>query len=475
MRSFLGVAVLVLGTGGLGWWAQGNSARQIETAIAADAAGAVGETVHPITAEVSGRDIHASGIADTPGEKAAVLARLDAVAGRRVVTEEIRVLDRVSPFALTVEKGADGLHATGHLPTERLRGALDLGPAGEGLVLASGAPGGWEDLARRGLAALAPLESGVMELVDDRLALRGVALGPDEAGAVHAALADLPEGVVDLDLTLLDDGTPAAWRLDYLAAGGATVSGKLPRGLDPQGLAAALGLSRVEGAPKLALLGEAADAGFLAALRGWLPRIEGLALDASPEGVQARVEVQEDSFADALARDLAGAGIAAEVAVVRPEGENGDLRDNAASGATERYMGGYWLELPEVAATLEGCQAAADGVLAGVAINFVTGSADLDQGAVQAINELARFMVLCAEVAGLRAEIGGHTDNQGDEVLNLNLSRLRAEAVRRELIARGVPAQALRARGYGMAQPVADNETEAGRALNRRTTIIWSE
>jgi len=68
----------------------------------------------------------------------------------------------------------------------------------------------------------------------------------------------------------------------------------------------------------------------------------------------------------------------------------------------------------------------------------------------------------------LRAEIAGHTDSSGSDQYNLQLSQRRAEAVRDFLVAQGIAASRLIARGYGESQPVADNSTESGRALNRR-------
>ncbi len=64
--------------------------------------------------------------------------------------------------------------------------------------------------------------------------------------------------------------------------------------------------------------------------------------------------------------------------------------------------------------------------------------------------------------------IVGHTDSTGSEVYNLELSLRRAEAVRDELVANGVPADSLRIEGAGATDPVADNATPQGRALNRR-------
>jgi len=71
--------------------------------------------------------------------------------------------------------------------------------------------------------------------------------------------------------------------------------------------------------------------------------------------------------------------------------------------------------------------------------------------------------------SGLLIEIGGHTDNQGSATHNLVLSEKRADAVVKSLIDMGIPSARLKSKGYGFSIPVADNSTEEGRALNRRT------
>ena len=70
---------------------------------------------------------------------------------------------------------------------------------------------------------------------------------------------------------------------------------------------------------------------------------------------------------------------------------------------------------------------------------------------------------------GLAVEIGGHTDDIGNEADNLSLSQRRADAVLDHLISAGVDRDALEAKGYGESRPRADNATEDGRARNRRT------
>lgn len=74
-----------------------------------------------------------------------------------------------------------------------------------------------------------------------------------------------------------------------------------------------------------------------------------------------------------------------------------------------------------------------------------------------------------------KVEIGGHTDSIGTSAYNQALSQRRAEAVRSYLIRQGIAPERMIARGYGESQPIADNRTEAGRALNRRTEIVFIE
>jgi OOP family OmpA-OmpF porin len=64
--------------------------------------------------------------------------------------------------------------------------------------------------------------------------------------------------------------------------------------------------------------------------------------------------------------------------------------------------------------------------------------------------------------------IQGHTDSQGDNAMNLDLSKRRAAAVRQYLISKGIAGERMRTQGFGETRPVADNGTAAGRAKNRR-------
>lgn len=85
--------------------------------------------------------------------------------------------------------------------------------------------------------------------------------------------------------------------------------------------------------------------------------------------------------------------------------------------------------------------------------------------------ELDKVVQMMQENPTLKIEIGGHTDNTGTPEYNLGLSDRRAASVTDYLSSHGISAERMTAHGYGLTQPVATNETEEGRATNRRTEL----
>jgi outer membrane protein OmpA-like peptidoglycan-associated protein len=85
--------------------------------------------------------------------------------------------------------------------------------------------------------------------------------------------------------------------------------------------------------------------------------------------------------------------------------------------------------------------------------------------------ELDKVIQLLNDNPSVKVEISGHTDNVGKPADNLTLSNNRAKAVVNYLISKKIAVQRLTAKGYGETKPVADNKTETGRALNRRTEM----
>ena len=87
----------------------------------------------------------------------------------------------------------------------------------------------------------------------------------------------------------------------------------------------------------------------------------------------------------------------------------------------------------------------------------------------QAMSDLAQFLL---DNPGVTIHITGHTDAVGSDEANQILSEGRANAVRQNLIDRGVAAERMTAEGKGEKEPIADNDTEEGRQLNRRVEFV---
>jgi outer membrane protein OmpA-like peptidoglycan-associated protein/YHS domain-containing protein len=87
----------------------------------------------------------------------------------------------------------------------------------------------------------------------------------------------------------------------------------------------------------------------------------------------------------------------------------------------------------------------------------------------ESTNELERLIKLLTDVPTLKIEISGHTDNKGSADYNQKLSESRSKSVVDYLVAKGIAADRLQFKGYGLTQPMAGNETDEGRQLNRRT------
>jgi outer membrane protein OmpA-like peptidoglycan-associated protein len=101
-------------------------------------------------------------------------------------------------------------------------------------------------------------------------------------------------------------------------------------------------------------------------------------------------------------------------------------------------------------------------------IKFKTGSAQLTPKSKLILDEIADIIKAHPEFT---FEVQGHTDSRGKEAFNLTLSASRAQAVKTYLMKKGVAEKQLIARGYGSAQPIADNKTAIGRNKNRRVVI----
>src|SRR6476661_2027312 len=98
-------------------------------------------------------------------------------------------------------------------------------------------------------------------------------------------------------------------------------------------------------------------------------------------------------------------------------------------------------------------------------INFEFNKATLLPSSYPKLQEIVRIM---GEYPDYSLSIAGHTDSKGADDYNLRLSYDRAASARTYMLSQGVPAERIESRGYGETKPIADNASDAGRALNRR-------
>ncbi len=103
-------------------------------------------------------------------------------------------------------------------------------------------------------------------------------------------------------------------------------------------------------------------------------------------------------------------------------------------------------------------------------VNFEFDSARLLPSSERILDEAVEIL---QRHPNLRVEVQGHTDSVGSAQYNLGLSDRRAASVREYLISQGVNARNLTSRGYGQERPVASNDTDEGRARNRRVVLSF--
>lgn len=102
-------------------------------------------------------------------------------------------------------------------------------------------------------------------------------------------------------------------------------------------------------------------------------------------------------------------------------------------------------------------------------VNFDFDKATLRPDGRPILDEAARIL---NENPSLRVQVRGYTDSIGSDAYNLRLSIRRAETVKNYLVSKGVAASRLEVEGFGESNPVASNDTEEGRAQNRRVELV---
>ena len=102
-------------------------------------------------------------------------------------------------------------------------------------------------------------------------------------------------------------------------------------------------------------------------------------------------------------------------------------------------------------------------------VHFESDKAELTEGDVKALDKVVLYVQNDSSVTSINVD--GHTDNTGRRIYNRRLSKARAEAVRDFLIIKGLEGDVIRTRYHGERYPVAKNNTNVNKSLNRRTTV----
>jgi OOP family OmpA-OmpF porin len=101
-------------------------------------------------------------------------------------------------------------------------------------------------------------------------------------------------------------------------------------------------------------------------------------------------------------------------------------------------------------------------------LDFEFNKAIIKPASFDSLNELSEVL----NKVNWNLILSGHTDNVGNEDFNLKLSTKRAEAVKNYLINKGIAAERITAKGFGESMPIAPNDTEENRAINRRVEFF---
>jgi OOP family OmpA-OmpF porin len=102
-------------------------------------------------------------------------------------------------------------------------------------------------------------------------------------------------------------------------------------------------------------------------------------------------------------------------------------------------------------------------------IQFVQSKAEFLPSAQPALEQLSTYM---HQNPTVEIELAGHTDNQGDFDENVRLSKKRVDLVKEYLVKNGIATKRITTRGYGPTRPIASNNSESTRQLNRRVEMV---
>ncbi|HVX75250.1 MAG TPA: OmpA family protein [Bradyrhizobium sp.] len=407
--------------------------------------------------DVDGRDVTFAADAFSEQERLKAVAAVNAVPGVRLVNDDTRLVPEAKPFVWTAERDVVRVTLGGSAPLPATRNKLldaahaDLGgvEVADQMNLARGAPDNFESAALVLIGQIGKLKTGKITLSDNKVSLTGMARDLGGREAIWDGLKNLPQGysVVANDI----EAPPYIFQAykDPVALT-LTLSGNVPDDKVHAALVSAATRKffseKVVDNLKTSL---GAPSGFSAAVvpaLGALSRLSTGTLVISDR----ELKLSGDALYDAAAVQI----------------RNGFGKDFPKG----------WEYKPEIsvkpaAAPVDPtvCQQLFSDTLSKGKIRFEPGRATIDPDSAGLLDRLIETALRCPTAT---IEVAGHTDADGDDASNQTLSEKRAQAVVDYLVKAGLPADRFTATGYGSTQPVASNDTDEGKAQNRRIEFL---
>ncbi|WP_291685873.1 OmpA family protein [Bradyrhizobium sp.] len=449
-----GIIPLVVFWGIAAW----NSTAPLEADLAARSTSALKDTVLDKTRiEVSGRDVSFAADAFSEDGRRSAVAAVQAVPGVRLVNDETRLIPEAKPFVWSAERDVARVTLGGSAPLpaskgkllEAARAALGGVEVADRMQMSRGAPPRFDNAALLLVDQIAKLKEGKITISDTEVSLSGMARDLGGREAIAAALKNLPEG---FSVAANDLKAPPYVFQAYKdpVAVTLTLTGYVPDNNVHAAIAAAAGRKffseKVVDNLKASI---GAPSGFVSAVvpaLGVLSRLSTGTLVVNDR----EIKLSGDALYDAALTQ-----IRASLAKDFPEGwqVKADLSVKPAAAPVD----------PTV------CQQLLSELLARGKIRFESGRAGIDQDSAGLLDRLIETAMRCPTAD---IEIAGHTDADGEEAFNQALSEKRAQSVTDYLVKAGLPANRFTATGYGSSQPVASNDTDEGKAQNRRIDFL---
>jgi len=407
---------------------------------------------------VLGRDVSLSAEAFSEDGRLNAVGLVETVPGVRLVNDDTRLVPEAKPFVWSAERDVARVTLGGSAPLpssrarliEAARGALGGVEVADQMNLSRGAPQRFDAAATLLIDQIGKLKDGKITLSDNKVSLAGMARELGGREAIAAALRNLPE---DFSVAANDIKAPPYIFQAYKdpVASTLTLSGNVPDNNVHAALVAAAGRKfyseKVVDNLKASV---GAPARFVNAV---LPALSALSrLSTGTLVVSDReVKLSGDALYEAAATQI-------------------------RAGLGKDFPQGGWQFKPEISvkplpapvdATV--CQQLFADLLTKARIRFESGSADISQDSLGLLDRLIETALRCPNAS---IEIAGHTDSDGDPAGNQALSEKRAQTVVDYLVRAGLPASRFAAVGYGSSQPLGGNDTDEGKAQNRRIDFV---